>query len=306
MKALALVLTPIALAVAGPAGAQDHSAHQTPPAATSSVPQATPQPPDPHAGHDMQPESPQAQEPSAGAQAGPEHAADTLFDPATMADAREQLLLETGGMLTSAIFIDELEAAWDEEDEGYAWDAQGWYGGDLHRFWWKSEGEGDFESEIEYAELQLLYSRAITPYFDVQAGVRQSYRPEGDRTDFVLGVQGLAPYWFEVSAEAFVSDESEFTARAQAEYDLRLTQHLIFQPSAEINLSAADIPEFHIASGITAIELGARLRYEVRRDFAPYVGVEWESAVGETRDLLESSAEEAEATRLVVGLRAFF
>jgi copper resistance protein B len=304
MRTLALVLTPIALAVAGPVGAQDHSAHQTPPAATSPAPQATtPQAADPHAGHNMQDET-RAQ--SAGAQSGPAHAADIIFDPVLMARTREQLLLETGGMRTSAVYIDELEATWDDEHEGYAWDAQGWYGGDIHRFWWKSEGEGDFDSELEYAELQLLYSRAITPYFDVQAGVRQSYRPEGDRTDLVLGVQGLAPYWFEVGAEAFVSDEGEFTARAQAEYDLRLTQRLILQPSAEINLSADDIPEFHIASGITAIELGARLRYEVRRDFAPYVGVEWESAVGETRDLVESSAEEAEATRLVVGLRAFF
>lgn len=302
MRALALVLTPIALAVAGPVGAQDHSAHQTPPAATSPAQPAA----DPHAGHDMQAETqPQAEAPT-GAQEGPEHAADLYFDPALMAQTREQLLLETGGMRTSAVYIDELEATWDDKHEGYAWDAQGWYGGDIHRFWWKSEGEGDFDSELEYGELQLLYSRAITPYFDVQAGVRQSYRPEGDRTDLVLGVQGLAPYWFEVSAEAFVSNEGEFTARAQAEYDLRLTQRLILQPSAEINLSADDISEFQIASGITAIELGARLRYEVRRDFAPYVGVEWESAVGETRDLIEAHAEEAEATRLVVGLRAFF
>ena len=246
------------------------------------------------------------QQPSAGAQPGPPHAADTLFDPSAMAEARRQLLIETGGMLTSAVFIDELEATWSNEHEGYAWDAQGWYGGDIHRFWWKTEGDGEFENELEYAELQLLYSRAITPYFDVQAGLRQSYRPEGDRTDLVLSVQGLAPYWFEVSAEAFVSNKGEFTARAEAEYDLRLTQRLILQPTAEINFSADDIPEFQVASGITGIELGGRLRYELRRDFAPYIGVEWESAVGDTRDLIESIAEDAEATRLVVGLRAFF
>jgi copper resistance protein B len=244
------------------------------------------------------------QQPSA--QSGPAHAADTLFDPSAMAEARRQLLIETGGMPTSAIFIDELEATWNDEHGGYAWDAQGWYGGDIHRFWWKTEGDGEFENELEYAELQILYSRAITPYFDIQAGLRQSYRPDGDRTDVVLGVQGLAPYWFEVSAEAFVSNKGELTARAEAEYDLRLTQRLILQPAAEINFSADDIPEFQVASGTTGIELGARLRYELRRDFAPYIGVEWESAIGDTRDLIESDAEDAEATRLIVGIRAFF
>jgi copper resistance protein B len=248
----------------------------------------------------------ETQQQSVGVQSDPAHAADAFFDPTVMADAREQLLLETGGMPTSAMYLDELEATWDDEHEGYAWDAQGWYGGDIHRFWWKTEGEGDFESELDYAELQLLYSRAITPYFDIQTGVRQAYRPDGDRTDLVLGVQGLAPYWFEVSAEAFVSNEGEFTARAEAEFDLRLTQRLILQPAAEVTFSAHDIPEFQMASGITGIELGTRLRYELRRDFAPYVGVEWEGAVGETRDLLESNAKDAEATRLVVGLRAFF
>lgn len=233
-------------------------------------------------------------------------AADTLYDPEVMARSREQLRLETGGMPLSAIYIDELEATFTDDHEGYAWKAQGWYGGDINRFWWKSEGEGVFDDDVEYAELQLLYSRAITPYFDVQTGLRQSYRPEGDRTDLVLGLQGLAPYWFEVSAEAFVSNEGELTARAEAEYDLRLTQRLILQPTAEINLSAEDIPEFNIGAGATDLTLGARLRYEIGRDFAPYVGVEWESALGETRDLIEASAEHAEATRLVVGIRAFF
>jgi len=308
MRTLVLVLTPLALAATGPVAAQDHSAHQqTPPAASSAAIPATPQQtPDPHAGHDMQAGQPEARTAPRAAQTGPDHAADTVFDPVIMAHARAQLLREGGGMPTSAVYIDEFEATFDDEHEGYAWNAQGFHGGDIHRFWWKSEGEGDFDDEVEYAEVQLLYSRAISPYFDIQTGLRQSYRPEGDRTDLVLGVQGLAPYWFEVSAEAFLSDEGEFTARAEAEYDLRLTQRLILQPAAEITFSAEDIPEFRVATGITGVEFGARLRYEIRRDFAPYIGVEWESAVAETRELVQADGEDAEATKLVVGVRAFF
>jgi copper resistance protein B len=258
-----------------------------------------------HAAHTQQDRhSPQWAEPSADAPS--DHAADLYFDPDDMARARRQLLIENGGMPTRAFFIDQLELGADDNHETYAWDMQGWRGGDIHRFWWKSEGEGDLDSEIDYAELQLLYSRAVTPYFDLQAGVRQSYRPEGDRTDLVVGIQGLAPYWFEVSAETFVSNKGEITARAEAEYDLRLTQRLILQPSAELSLSAQDVPEFSIASGITALELGARLRYELRRDFAPYIGVEWESAIGATRDIVEAQAEDTDTARFVIGLRAFF
>lgn len=296
MRSLAFILTPVALAAMNPAHAQDHSAHQqpTPPAASA--------PANPHAGHIMAGDS--NTQAAAPLQSADEHAADRFYDPAVMARARAQLLREGGGMATSAVFIDRLEATFDDEHEGYAWDAQGWQGGDIHRLWWKSEGEGGFDEEVEYAEIQVLYSRAVTPYFDVQAGLRQSYRPAGDRTDLVIGVQGLAPYLFEVNAEAFVSSEGEVTARAEAEYDLRLTQRLILQPSAEINFSADEIPEFNIGSGLTDIELGARLRYELRRDFAPYVGVEWESALGPTRDMIKADA--PDAVRFVIGLHAFF
>jgi copper resistance protein B len=248
-----------------------------------------------------------AQDASGEPAATPAHAADLFFDPAAMARARERLLVENGGMTTVAVIVDELELLFDGEDHaGYGWDAQGWYGGDIHRLWWKSEGEGAFDADLAAAELHLLYSRAVTPYFDVQAGVRWSLQPEGDRTDFVLGAQGLAPYWFEVDTALFVSDEGDVTARAMAEYDLRLTQRLILQPKAEINAAAQDIDELAIASGLTSAALGLRLRYEIRRDLAPYVGVAWESALGGTGDLAEANGEDADSVHLVVGLRAFF
>ena len=292
MRMIAAFVAQLVLVAAMPTAAQDHRQHGT----------ETPAP-DPHAGHGVAP-SPQ-QTPAIGGDAQA-NAADLYFDPTLMARAREQLITENGGMRTYAIIVERLEAGFDDESGAYAWHAQGWYGGDTHRFWWKSKGEGAFENELEDAELQLLYSRAVTPYFDVQAGVRQSYLEGADRTDLVLGVQGLAPYWFEVGAAAFVSTEGDVTARAEAEYDLRLTQRLILQPSAELNFAAQDIPDLDIGAGFTDAEVGLRLRYELSRRFAPYVGVEWTSALGETRDIREALGEDTQSTRAVIGLRALF
>jgi copper resistance protein B len=298
VRVFATALAPILLTIA-PAAAQDHSAHtQTPPAQTAPA-----QAPDPHARHVATPSPQPAPAIASDAQA---NAADLYFDPAMMARAREQLRVENGEVITHAIILDRLEATSSDGAEGYAWDAQGWNGGDINRFWWKSEGEGAFENDLEDAELQLLYSRAVTPYFDLQGGVRQSYLEGADRTDLVLGVQGLAPYWFEVGAAAFVSTEGDVTARAEAEYDLRLTQRLILQPSAELNFAAQDTPDLDIGAGFTDAEVGLRLRYEFSRRFAPYVGVEWTSTLGETRDIREALGEDTQSTRAIIGLRALF
>lgn len=290
MKMIAAVVTPLILAAALPAAAQNHAQHETQTPAS-----------DPHAGHVPTP-APQPARPDADEA----NAADLYFNPEEMARAREQLITENGGMRTHAILLERLEVGFDDEDETYAWHAQGWYGGDVNRLWWKSEGEGAFDNDLEHAELQLLYSRAVTPYFDLQAGVRQSYLDGEDRTDLVVGVQGLAPYWFEVGAAAFVSTHGDITARAEAEYDLRLTQKLILQPAAELNFAAQDIPDLDIGAGLTDATVGVRLRYEIRRRFAPYVGVEWSGALGETRDIREGLGADTQSTRAVIGLRALF
>jgi copper resistance protein B len=288
MKVIAAIVAPVVLAAALPAAAQDHTHHETETPARDPGPAATLTP---------APASPAT---------GEANAADLYFDSAAMARARQHLRAENGGMRTSAIILEELEAGFDDDGETYSWHAQGWYGGDIHRFWWKSEGEGGFENELEDAELQLLYSRAITPYFDLQAGVRQSYLEGKNRTDLVFGVQGLAPYWFEVGAAAFISSEGDVTARAEAEYDLRLTQKLILQPSAELNLAAQDIPDLDLSAGFTSAEVGLRLRYEFSRRFAPYVGVEWTSALGQTRDIRHALGEHTQSTRALIGVRALF
>ncbi|HEX8902448.1 copper resistance protein B [Vitreimonas sp.] len=292
MRMIAALFAPLVLAAAMPAAAQDHTHYETEAPA-----------PDPHAEHGTT-AAPQPAPASIGDTQA--NAADLYFDPEVMARARQQLLHENGGMRTHAILLEQLEVGFDDDEETYAWHAQGWYGGDIHRFWWKTEGEGAFDDELEHAELQLLYSRAVTPYFDLQGGLRQSTRDGEEWTDLVLGLQGLAPYWFEVGVAAFISTDGDVTARAEAEYDLRLTQRLILQPSAELELAAQDIPTLDIAAGFTEAEIGVRLRYEITRRFAPYVGVTWASAIGETRDLRDAGGAETESTRAVLGLRTWF
>ena len=278
---------------------------------------------DPHAGHDMSataggaPNIPTSVDavggrmvetpPPATARAAPAHAADLLFDPAVMAASRKKLLVENGDVRTTAVLIDSIEASFGDGEEGYSWNAQGWTGGDINRFWWKTEGEGAFDGKLHDAEVQALYSRAVAPFWDVQAGIRQDFRPDGDdTTHLTVGVQGVAPYWFEMSAAAFLSTEGDLTARAEAEYDQRITQKWILQPAVEVAFSASDIPELEVGSGLTSVTAGLRLRYEIRKEFAPYVGVEWSRSFGDTADYAKARGDDADATRFVVGIKAWF
>ncbi|MGX1588342.1 copper resistance protein B [Brevundimonas diminuta] len=277
---------------------------------------------DPHAGHDMSaarggPNIPTSVDavggrmvetpPPAAARSAPAHAADLLFDPAVMAASRKQLLVENGDIRSTAVLIDSIEASFGDSADGYSWGAQGWTGGDINRFWWKTEGEGEIDGKLHEAEVQALYSRAIAPFWDVQAGVRQDFRPDGDdTTHLTVGVQGVAPYWFEMSAAAFLSTEGDLTARAEAEYDQRITQKWILQPAIEVALSASDIPELEIGSGLTSVTAGLRLRYEIRKEFAPYVGVEWTRSLGDTADYAKARGQDPEDTRFVVGIKAWF
>ncbi|VWX58596.1 copper resistance protein B [Sphingorhabdus sp. 109] len=236
---------------------------------------------------------------------GPPNAADAIWGADAMHPSREALYEEHGDMQIFWFQGDRLEYRARAGDDGYLWDIQGYYGGDLDKFWFKSEGEGSFGEPLESAEVQALYSRAIAPFFDLQAGVRQDLTGP-DRSHAVIGVQGLMPYMFEVDAAAFLSDKGDLTARIEAEYDQRISQRLILQPRAEINLSAQEIPLLGIGSGIDNIELGLRLRYEIVPEFAPYVGVEQEWKLGGSRDFARLAGEDPEVTSYVVGLRFWF
>ena len=209
-------------------------------------------------------------------------------------------------MRASKLLIDRLEWSAVSGRDGYLLDAQGWYGGDINKLWLKTEVEGDRGRNPEKAEAQALWSRAINPWFDVQAGVRFDANRDPNRSHLVLGVQGLAPYWYEVDGAVFLSNKGELTARAEAEYDLRITQKLILQPLAEVDLSAQDIKELGIGAGLSTAELGLRMRYQVSQQFAPYVGLSYERAFGNTRRFRRSDGEGADSLGFVAGLRLWF
>lgn len=251
------------------------------------------------------PAAPQPTPPPVGE--GPAYAADFYFDPQVMARARAQLRAENGDVRTTAVIFDRLETSVGDGRGNGAWDIQAWRGGDINRLWIKTEGEGEIGGRLEEAEVQLLYGRAITPFWDVQAGLRHDIHPGAeDLTHLVLGFQGLAPHWWEVDAAAYLSQDGDLTARLEAEYDQRITQRLILQPRLTLAASADDSADGQEGAGLTQAGLGLRLRYELSREFAPYVGLEWTDALGESA-IRQRAAGHAEAeTRWVVGLRAWF
>lgn len=223
-----------------------------------------------------------------------------------MQRSRQMLREEHGGMLAGKILVDRLEARFRDGQDGFLVDAQAWYGGDIDKFWLKSEVEGSWGEPIEHAEVQALWSHAIGPWFDLQTGLRYDPQPGPDRAHLVLGVQGLAPYWWEVDAALFLSNKGDVTARVEAEYDLRITQKLILQPRAEVDLSLQDVPGLGIGSGLTNAALGARLRYQLSPLVAPYIGVEYERAFGATRRFLNAEGEDAGGLNLLAGIRFWF
>lgn len=303
-----------------PAAAPAHAGHDpsAPPAnagtADPHAGHAMPAPPpaqapsDPHAGHQMTGEAAPAEEviPQTPPPPPPsDHAADRDYDPAAMAAARSLLQHEHGDVRYSKAVAKLAEYQARPGRDGYRWDGQASFGGDVERLLFKSEGEGARGEGVEAAELQALYSRAVTPFFDLHAGVRQDFRPR-DRTYVTVGVEGLAPYWLDVEGAVFVSTKGEVLARAEGTYDLRLTQRWILQPRAELNFAAQDTRATRTGSGLSNAELGLRLRYEIRREFAPYIGVSYDRRFGKTADYARAAGEAPEVTSFVVGLRAWF
>jgi copper resistance protein B len=234
-----------------------------------------------------------------------DHLADRFYDPAAMAAARRDMRMEMGGGTVSKVMLNLAEYQAGSGGGGYRWDGQATFGGDIDRLVLRSEGEGGVKDGLETAEAQALYSRAVTTYFDLQAGVRQDFAPRG-RTYVTVGTQGLFPYWFNVEAAVFLSTRGEFLARVEGTYDFRLTQRVVLQPRAELNFAAQDTPQTRTGSGLSDAELGLRLRYEIRREFAPYIGVSYDRRVGRTADYVRAAGEDPGSVNFVVGLRSWF
>ena len=266
---------------------------------------------DPHAGHDMsssRAEMPMADEVgNTPAPAPPEdHAADAVYGGDVMARSRKELAYEVGGMGYSLVTIDLLEVGLQKSRESYRFEGEAFTGGNINRFGIKFEGEGVFGERIDDLELQALYSRAIAPYWNLQAGVRYDIKPDPSRSYLVAGVEGVAPYGFKVNAAGFVSNKGEIRARAEVSYDQRITQSLILQPRVEANIAFQDISAIGVGAGLTDFEAGLRLRYEIKQEIAPYIGVEWRKQTGATARYSRAAGEAPETINLVAGIRIWF
>ena len=286
---------------AAPATADPHAGHV--------MPEASADPADPHAGHAMgaASETRTGADLPVGQAAAPPAITDALaeqvFGVAGMRRALIVLAGEHGGARASKVQADMLE--WAPAGSGYRWQIEGWYGGDLNRFVVKTEGEGQSDEGVETAEVQLLYSRATGRYTDVQVGLRHDVEPRSTAYA-VLAVDAMFPYWFEAEGSLFLSDKGDLLARIEGSYDFRLAQRLVLQPRAELEFSAQNMPRSKIGSGLSKTELGLRLRYEFRREFAPYLGVAHERAFGKTGDYARAEGKDIDSLRVLVGLRAWF
>lgn len=180
-----------------------------------------------------------------------------------------------------------------------------WFGGDINRLWVRAEGESE-DGRMENASVEGLWGHSFSRWWDFVAGVRQDFRPGDPQTWAAVGIQGLAPYWFEVEATGYVGAGGRTSARFEAEYDLLLTNRLILQPLVELEMYGKRDPERGIGAGLSSIESGLRLRYEFRREFAPYIGVTWDRKLFGTADFARAEGEEVGATRIAFGLRTWF
>lgn len=186
-----------------------------------------------------------------------------------------------------------------------SWDIKGWVGGDIDRLWLRSEGERS-AGRTESAEVQALWGRAISPWWDLVGGVRQDFKPGASQTWAAFGLQGMALYNFEAEATLFVGESGHTAARLEGDYDILLTNRLILQPTAELNFYAQNDPQRGVGSGLAESELGLRLRYEVRREFAPYVGLSWNRTYGQTAQYARDEGEDVNQLHWVVGVRLWF
>lgn len=195
-------------------------------------------------------------------------------------------------------------------DRPVLFDIVGWTGGASRRLWFKIDGAAPTVGGGAHGEVQLLYGQMISPWWDAQIGVRSDLARHGDRTlsrtGAVLGLQGLAPGWFEVEPSLFVTSGGHVSLNLTASYDLFVTQRLVLQPRLESSAALQDDAEFGVGRGLSESAFGLRARYEFRREFAPYAGVVWERPFGRTASLVRNAGGEVGETRLVMGLRLWY
>ena len=203
------------------------------------------------------------------------------------------------------VLFDQLEWQRGDGGSGASWETKGWIGRDRDRFWFRTEGAGN-GGRLGNSQTHLVYGRAIARWWDVVVGLRQDIRPGPAQTWAAVGVQGLAPYWFDVEATAYVGASGRTHVRFEAEYELLLTNRLVLQPLVEVEIYGKSDAEHGMGAGLSTADAGVRLRYEFRREIAPYVGVTWSRKFFETGDLAEAAGDRADGARLALGLRLWF
>lgn len=259
-----------------------------------------PTPPDPHAGHVMPaPPAPTNQTPAVTPVAPPSDADRAAAFP----EVQGHTVHDTG--LNYRVLFDQLEWQHIHGAQGLRWDNKTWIGGDLQRLWVRSEGEA-VDGVLDEAEVQVLYGRSFSRWWDWLAGVRHDMRPSPSHTWLALGIQGLAPQWFEVEATAYLGPSGHIAARVEVEYELLLTNRLVLQPLVELSLSGKDDPDRGIGAGLSTGEVGFRLRYAVRRELAPYAGLVWHRRLFGTADAARVAGRDIGGWHLVAGLRTWF
>lgn len=210
-----------------------------------------------------------------------------------------------GSVPAGMLLIDQLEAFYGRDGNGQSWEAEGWYGSDVDKLWLRSEGERS-RGKLEDGNLEAFWNRGIAAFWSTQLGVRHDFGEGPARNWAAFGVQGLAPYWFEVEATAYAGPSGRTAARLRADYELLFTQRLILQPEAEVNLYGKNDPQRRIGRGVSDVQFGLRLRYEIRREFAPYIGVNWIRRVGTSADYARQDRQPVLDRQIVAGVRIWF
>jgi copper resistance protein B len=270
---------------------------------------------DPHTGH----QEPTPQTPSKPSAAGShEHRAEEAektalpsFIPRLTNEDRKAAFPDVKGhavhdkAINYFVLFDQLEWQSGSGADGLSLDTRGWIGRDRDRLWFRAEGDGA-NGRVEEANAHVLYGRQISRWWDVVAGIRQDFRPGPSQTWAAFGIQGLAPYWFEIEATGYVGASGRTHARFEVEYELLLTNRLVAQPLFEAEIFGKSDPERGVGAGLSTTDLGIRLRYEFRRELAPYIGVTWQNSWGKTADFAKAAGEDTGGARFVTGLRLWW
>lgn len=204
------------------------------------------------------------------------------------------------------VLFDQLEGRSNGPDNELRWDGEGWAGTDHNRVWFKSEGFFNEDGKVEDGDHEVLYDRPVTTYFDLQGGLRYDLDSGPQRWWAAFGIEGLAPQFFNLQATAYARDAGHFAGRVVGSYDLLLTQRLIAQPEIELNFYSKQDPARSVGTGLSEIDTGLRIRYELSRKFAPYVGVAYDGKFGETAGFVRDEGEIVNDLRVVFGFRVWY